>query len=151
MPAADALSVSPTRAVPAMTGSPSGAVFASSAGDDGPATRSSRRLSSFRPSPVHTAPLSPHARPAASTTVTVPSVAGSTSIRQPAFEPRARRRASVTVPPVTSNAASRSVRKLKPNSSLKCRSKPNAACPSWLSGTPSTRAVSAASTSSSVL
>ena len=92
---------------------------------------------------MQTAPSSAQSVVAGSTTVTGPSPSGSTWIVQCRFVPGGWRFARVTVPPVTSNAPSLSVRKLRPStSSLNVSSKVNAAAPSCASGSSENDAVS---------
>ena len=79
MPDTDAVSVSPTRALPPMAGRPVGGVLTRSTGA-GPATVADGVFDSRRPSAAHTAPTSSQGRSAASDSVTSSPEDGATSI-----------------------------------------------------------------------
>ena len=96
-------------ASPSVTGLAFGAMDISASPDAGPGTVVDTASASARSSSVHTAPVSVQAR-AGSVMAMSPSVSGSIMISQPVLELFSRRRALVTVPPLTSNAAALSVR-----------------------------------------
>ena len=110
------------------------------------ATVSSSAVVSARPSAVHSAPAVPHLRSAMSTMPMFPVPSGVTVISHRSLRPSTRL-APVTLPPLTSNALSRTSPSLFAMSSLKLRRKVNAVTPSWSSGRPSKLAVSAAASS----
>ena len=106
----DAVSVSPTRAVPAISGAPVAGAFAASSGG-GPATVADGLLVSGRGfSPrVQIAPDGPQSSVAGSSIATAASESGCTVIRHPWLLPCASRPTPSTEPPSISNASSRSV------------------------------------------
>ena len=144
MPDVEAVSASPTCAVPPIAGVPVAAVFLSG----GPATVAVGVLASCRRfSPrVQIAPETAHSRPPGSAIATSSSESGSTVIRHRSWRPSTRR-AAVTSPPSTVNESSRIDRKPIPMSSLNATRKWNPSSPSCTSGRPSKLAVSAGSVS----
>ena len=144
MPDVEAVSASPTCAVPLIVGAPVAAVFLSG----GPATVAVGVLASCRRfSPrVQIAPETAHSRPPGSAIATSSSESGSTVIRHRSWRPSTRR-AAVTSPPSTVNESSRIDRKPIPISSLNATRKWNPSSPSCTSGRPSKLAVSAGSVS----
>ncbi len=109
---ADAVSVSPTRAVPEIAGKPVGAVLDA---PSGPVTAPETAADSGRSSSAHTAPASVHARPYGSSSDTSPLPDGCTVSSQrfcrfggsPSCAVSATCAAAVTVPPPTVSAWSR--------------------------------------------
>ena len=143
MPDVEAVSSSPTRGVPAISGAPVAGVFGSGPWSTGPATVALGVLVNCRRfSPlVQIAPEIPHSRPAGNVIVTSASESGVTVILNRSRRPSTRV-PPVTRPPVTVNASSRSALKLMPMSSLNATRKVNALSPSCSDGTPSNDAVS---------
>ena len=144
----EALSVPPTRGVPAIVGAPSAGAFAGAL--SGPATVAvGVFVSRLRGGPqVQIAPETAQSRPAGSAIVSSPSPSGSTVISNRSFRPSTRV-PRVTRPPVVSNASSRRLRKLIAMGSLNATRKRNALSPSCAAGTPSNDAVSGGPSGSS--
>ena len=104
-----AVSVSPTWAVPLMVGLPVAGMFGAGAVEAGPLTVSSSLVESILPSSAQTAPWAAQSVVSGRTMVTSASPSGSTVTSQPMLDGGDSRRALVTVPPLTSNASSRTV------------------------------------------
>ena len=111
------------------------------------ATEPSHAVVSIRPSAVHSAPAVPHSRFAASTMVMFPVPSGVTVISHRSLRPSTRL-APVTLPPLTSNALSRTSTSPFAMSSLSTSRKVNGVSPSWVAGVASTCPVSGAASSS---
>ena len=107
----------------------------------GPDTSATSPLDRARLSAVHTALAAAQSAVGGREMDTSTSESGSMAISQPMLLPCCKRRARVTVPPVTSNTSSRMFTKLISTSSLKCTSNVNS-LPSCDSGIDSKRAVS---------
>ena len=137
MPDVEAVSVSPTRAVPSIVGAPSAGAFAGG----GPATIAAAPADSCRPSAVHTAPASAQSRSGGSEIPISPAPDGVTSMLHRSARPSTRA-APVTVPPVTVSASSRMAAALTATSSLNSIRNRNAVSPSCSDGSPSNSAVS---------
>ena len=131
------VSVSSTRTVPLMVGTPVARVFwtdSSIRTQPVPLTVISTPSDSISPPVVQMAPWAVQSVVASRAIVTSESDSGSTVISQPRLLPGSNLLAPVTVPSVTENAWSLSVRKPTETSSLNRSSKVKEFCPSWDAG-----------------